>query len=121
VEFAIVAPILFFLVLALFQFASLLMSQNLLTAVAREGGRVASLPSTVSRDTVVAAIEERLRASGIEPSSVTVNVTPTALGDAQPGDELRVSVSAPLSSMGWIWVITPSDASLSTEITYTRE
>ena len=46
VEFAIVAPIVFFLVLALFQFTGLLMNQNVMSAAAREGARFASLPQT---------------------------------------------------------------------------
>jgi Flp pilus assembly protein TadG len=121
VEFAVVSPVLFLLLLAVVQFAGLLMSQNVLTSAAREGGRVASLPTTVSRDTVVTAVEEELRRGCIQPDLVTVNVTPTALVDAQTGDELRVSVSVPIRKMGWIWAIAPQDAHLSAEITYARE
>jgi hypothetical protein len=121
VEFAIVASIVFFLIFALIQFASLLMGQNVLTAAAREGGRAASLPSTVSSDTVVAAVEERLSRGGIDPNQVTVIVTPTTLSTLNKGDEIQVSVSAPVSALGWIWAVAPPAASLSAEITYDRE
>ena len=44
VEFAFVAPIVIMMVFGLVHFAALLMSQNVLTAAAREGGRMASMP-----------------------------------------------------------------------------
>ena len=121
VEFALVAPVVFLILLALIQFAGLLMSKNLLTAAAREGGRVASMPGTVSTDTVVAAVEDRLQRGGIDPSLVTVSVNPTSLSSVTSGQELRVSVSAPISDMGWIFAIAPPSANLSAEITYDRE
>lgn len=121
VEFAIVAPVVILVFLALIQFASLLMSQNVITAAAREGGRVASLPGTASSATVVAAVNERLTRGGIDPNLVTVSVTPAALESVNQGDDLLVSVSAPVNQMGWIWAIAPPNASLSAEITYERE
>lgn len=121
VEFAFVAPLVFLFLLALFQFAGLLMRQNVLTAAAREGGRVASLPSTVSSDTVVAVVEDRLRCGGVNPGFVSVNVQPAALGDAVTGDELRVSVSAPMHKMCWISPIELPNANLTAEATYQRE
>ena len=121
VEFAIVAPLVFFVILALIQFAGLLMSQNVLTAAAREGGRTASMPSTLSSETVVSAVQERLTRAGIDPSLVDVDVEPTALAALEAGDDVRVTVSAPLSSMGWIWAIAPPDANMSADVTYDRE
>lgn len=121
VEFAIVAPVVFLVVLALIQFAGLLMSKNVLTAAAREGGRVASMPGTDSADTVVEAVQEYLQRGGLDPSSVTVSVNPTSLSNVSTGDELRVSVSAPMNEMAWIWAIAPPNSSLSAEVTYQRE
>jgi len=120
-EFAIVAPIIFLVVLALFQFASLMMSQNVLTNAAREGGRVASLPGTTSANTVILAVQDYLQRGGVNPSSVTVNVTPASLSDVGSGDELHVSVSAPISGLAWIWALAPPGGNLSAEVTYTRE
>jgi Flp pilus assembly protein TadG len=121
VEFAIVAPIVFFVCLALVQFAGLLMSQNVLTAAAREGGRVASLPSTTSNATVIAAVEQRLSRGGIDPDLVNVVVSPTTFTGLKMGDDVSVTVSAQVSDMGWIWAVAPPDAHLSAEITYDRE
>jgi hypothetical protein len=121
VEFAIVAPVIFLLVLGLIQFAGLLMNQNVLTAAVREGGRTASLPTCVSADTVVASITDRVRRGGIDPALVTVTVTPTALVDTRTGDDLLVTVSAPMRELAWTWVVIPPAATMSAEAEYQRE
>lgn len=121
VEFAIVAPILFLVLLSVFQFAGILMNYNVLTAAAREGGRVASMPNTSSSQTVVSTVEARLQSCGINPDVATVSVTPATISGLSSGAELNVSVSVPLNQMGWIWAIAPPDVDLSTEITYERE
>ena len=113
----------FFVVLASIQFAGLLMSQNVMTAAAREGGRVASIPSTLSTDTVVSAVQDRLSRGGLNPALVTVNVdTPTAWDNLDTGDEVSVSVTCAMSDMSWIGAVSiiPS-MNLSAEITYERE
>jgi len=109
------------LVLALIQYASLMMSQNVLTAAAREGARVASLPSTGSTNFVVSAVEERLMCGGLEPNVVDIDVSPTGLDGLKSGDEVSVSVSSPMSKMVWIGPFVPSDRHLSAEIAYQRE
>lgn len=121
VEFAVVAPVVLLVVLALIQFASLLMSLNLLTAAARKGARLASLPTTMSTDAVVSEVREQLERGGIDPSIVTVNVTPTVLNDLMSGEELSVSVSGPMNEMVWIAPTIPSGLNLSAEIAYQRE
>lgn len=121
VEFAIVAPIFFLTVLALVQFAGLLMNQNVLTAAARAGGRMASMPSTSSSSAVIAAAKDRAQRGGISPSSVTVTVTPSTLGTLNAGDEIRVFVSAPISEMTWFWVLSSPGGNLTSELTYLRE
>ncbi len=121
VEFAVVAPIVFLILLAVMQFAGLLMSQNVLTSAARTGGRMASLPGTDSSSAVIAAVHAELQRGGIDPDDVSVNVTPSTLIDLEPGDEINVTVSAPISDLGWIWVIAPPDANLVAEISYQRE
>jgi hypothetical protein len=120
-EFAIVAPIVFLLVLALIQFAGLLMKQNALTAAAREGARIASLHTTVSTDVVVAKVEERLTRGGIDPDVVAVDVNPTTLGSLNTGDAVSVSVSSPMNEMVWIRVVSMPDLNLSANIAYHRE
>ena len=121
VEFAIVAPIVFLIVLTLIQFAGLLMKQNVLTAAAREGARTASLQSTDSVSSVVSEVHERLSDGGIDPNIVTVNVSPAEFTSLRSGDEVNVSVSGPMGQMAWLDLFVPSDAHLSAEIAYERE
>jgi Flp pilus assembly protein TadG len=121
IEFALVAPIVFFLLLGVIQFARLLMSHNVLTAAAREGGRVASLPSTGATNTVVTAVNDRLQRGGINPSLVTVTVSPATLSSVSSGTQLRVTVSAPINEMAWIWAVAPPSANLTADVTYQRE
>ncbi len=121
VEFAIVAPIVFFLVLALFQFAGLLMNQNVLSAAAREGARVASLPGTTSEDDVVAKVEERLSRGGIYPNVVDVDVNPEVLSNLNSGEAIRVSVTSPMNKMVWIGPFIPSNLNVSAQFACERE
>ena len=121
VEFAIVAPIFFFLVLVLIQFAGLCMSKNVLTAAAREGGRMASMPNTLSTSAVIATARECASRGGIDPELVTVDVSPTALDELDTGAEVRIVVSAPISELTWLWKISPPPGNMVTEMTYYRE
>lgn len=120
-EFAFVAPILFFLVLSMAQFASLMYRQNVLTKAAKEGARVASLPTTTTTAEVVSAVEANLSRGGINPNLASVTVTPTALADAQAGDELQVRVTLPTSQAAWYWVTLIPGGDLSADIFYLRE
>ncbi len=99
------------------------MSQNVLTAAAREGGRVASMPSTLSDATVIAAVQDRLSRGGLNPSLITVDVdAPTTWANLNPGDKMTVSVSGAMSDLSWITYINIlPNAKLSAEITYKRE
>ena len=121
IEFAFVAPIVFLIVLALFQFVSLLMSQNVLSAAAREGGRFASLPQTTSEDAVVVEVEERLRRGGINPNLVDVDVNPQALGNLNTGDAVSVLVTCQMYKLVWIGPFLPSNLSLSAQFACERE
>ena len=120
VEFAIVAPIVFLVVLALMQFAGVLMSQNTITAAAREGARLVSMPASDSKKDIKDAVKQRLEIGGVDASLATITVRPN-LSTVQAGDEVRVAVSAPLNRMGWIWAMTPPDSTLSAEISCVRE
>jgi Flp pilus assembly protein TadG len=121
VEFAMVAPVVFMLVMALIQYAALMMNQNLLTAAAREGARVAALAGTNSVDVIVSEVEERLTSVGIDPDVVTVNVDPTVLSNLRAGDEITVSLSSPMNEMTWVGAFIPCEGNLSAEICYQRE
>ena len=122
VEFAIVSPILFLFVMASFQFGGMMMVQNVLTAAAREGGRVASFSSTSSSQTVVTAVQDRLSLGGVDPDLIAIVVSPTTLSDLAKGAEVSVTVSGQTSQLAFLWPDDmASDHTLSTTITYNRE
>ncbi len=99
-----------------------MMVQNVFTAAAREGSRVAALPSTSSSEIVVTAVQDRLRMGGVDPDLVTVVVSPSALDGLARGTDVRVTVSAPISQLAFFWPewMTPNH-NLSAEITFNRE
>ena len=103
VEFAVVSPFLFLIVMAVFQFGGMMMVKNVFTAAAREGSRVAALPSTSSSEIVAAAVQDCLRRGGVDPDLVTVVVSPSALDGLARGTDVRVTVSAPISQLAFFW------------------
>lgn len=77
VEFAISASLYILLILAVFDVGRLLLRFHLLTQVAREGARIASVTKTQA--TVELKIGQIIQALGLDPATVTVGVTPVDL------------------------------------------
>jgi Flp pilus assembly protein TadG len=86
-EFALVFPLLFLMILAIFDFGHAVFSAATLHNAAREGARYASVAPT---DTT--GIEDVVRyiAVGIPPADLTITVTPAPGG---PYDEVQVTVT----------------------------
>ena len=104
VEFAIVAPILFLVViLPTFEFGRGLMVAELVTNAARSGCRVGVLPGN-SNSTVTSAVNTSLSDQGVTgaTTTVTVNGGATDVGAATAGDTIKVTVSVPYNSNSWI-------------------
>ena len=120
-EFAVVAPLVFFLIFALIQFSGLMMNKNLITAAACDGARLASLSDTDSSEDVVALVKARLQRSGMDPARIDVEIEPGQLAAIKSGEEVTVRVITPVSEMTWFWVLTPPNFSVTREITYQRE
>jgi Flp pilus assembly protein TadG len=70
VEFAIVLPILLALLVGIFEFGVAWNRKQVLTNAAREGARLAVLPSTAGTDTVDFQIDAYLTSAGIAPGNV---------------------------------------------------
>ena len=71
VEFAIVLPILLALLVGIFEFGVAWNRKQVLTNAAREGARLAVLPSISDPDTVDFVVDTYLTSAGIDPASVT--------------------------------------------------
>lgn len=74
VEMAVVLPVLLLLVIGMIEFARAWMFQQLITNIAREGARLAVIP-TSDQAMVQTRIDALLTAASINPASATVNLT----------------------------------------------
>ena len=99
VEFAIVAPIFFMVVLGILEFGRMAMVQQVLTNAAREGARVGILDGATFT-TVDAKARQYLTASAIKGGTVTVVPNPpSSAGYDQP---VTVTVSIPFDDVSWL-------------------
>ena len=121
VEFALVAPAVFLLILGLIQFAGLMMSVNVMSASAREGARLASLAQTTTKAAIETRVNDHLSMGGVDPNHVTVDIEPTVLSNLEPGDEVTITVSGAVHNMVWIGPLLPTSAELSARFTAIRE
>jgi Flp pilus assembly protein TadG len=101
VEFAVVAPIFFLMVLGMLEFGRAMMVQQLLTNASREGARVAILDSpSPTASTVTSTVNNYLQGGGISGATVTIN--PTEPTTAAYGAPVTVTVQIPFSSVTWL-------------------
>lgn len=98
VEFAIIAPLLFMLLLGSIELSRGFMVQQVLTNASRVGARqattVAATESAVTDD-----VESYAESMGITGVGVAVDPSPASAG---AGDEVSVTVSVPYSSVTWL-------------------
>jgi Flp pilus assembly protein TadG len=97
VEFAIVAPIFFTLMLASFEFSRLNVIRHTADNAAYEAARHAMVPGATASEAVTRA-NSILRAVGTRGAKVTIN--PAVLGPEV--DSVNVRVDVPMSQNGWI-------------------
>jgi len=125
VEFAVVAPVLFGLLLGVWEIGRLVQVQQILSTAAREGGRVAAqgftmnanntsqqitVSSTNSADiTVDRTVKDCLRQPAIDPThavgtftSVSGDTTQTQPYQAAKGQLFRVDVTIPYNDFRWV-------------------
>jgi Flp pilus assembly protein TadG len=103
VEFALVAPLFFLMVLGLIELGRGLMVKHLLTNAARQGCRVGVVEGKGNSD-INAAVSTVLAPLGISAETVSVQVNDGS-GDARFAvafNELTVKVSVPVSAVTWL-------------------
>ena len=97
VEFALVAPIFFLLLLASFEFSRLNVIRHTADNAAYEAARVAMVPGATAAE----AIDTANRILGIvNARGATVSVNPAILGPNT--NNITVTVDVPLGQNGWI-------------------
>ncbi len=99
VEFAVVVPLFFLLIFAMFEFGRVIMVQQVLTNAAREGARRAILEDATPGE-VETLIENYLARSSVPGASVTV--TPNPLTGLAFSDPVTVTVTVPMDQVGWV-------------------
>lgn len=112
VEFAIVAPVFFLLVIGLIEFGRALMVQQVLTNASRVGARTAIGLNATTTQVVNATTEY---AQGVSVSGVQVSVTPSPAA-AEAGDPITVTVTIPYEEVSWLpapWFINDTTLSAS--------
>ncbi len=101
VEFALICPLFFTLILGILEFGRMVMVQQIITNAAREGARVAILPSTATA-TVTNQVDNYLTNGSISSAAATVTVSPNPPSSASSGSLVTVTVSIPYTSVSWI-------------------
>ena len=99
VEFAVVASVLFLLVVGMFEFGRMVMVQQFLTNASRAGARRGILEHTTESD-VQTIVTDYLSSSAI--SGATVTVSPDQLSTVGFGDPVSVTVSVPFDHVSWL-------------------
>jgi Flp pilus assembly protein TadG len=99
VEFAVVAPVYFLLVLGMIEYGRMVMVQQVITNASREGARQAVLDGATNGK--IATIVDDYLASG-SIRGATVAVTPNPPANAEFGDPVTVTVSVPFSQVSWL-------------------
>ena len=103
VEFAVVAPLLFALVLGIIEFGRAMMVLELLNNAARAGCRAGVLSGSTNTD-VNSAITTALTGSGVNSPSTTIDVNGSQadVSTAQTGDTISVTVSVGADAVTWL-------------------
>jgi Flp pilus assembly protein TadG len=103
VEFAVVAPVFFLLVLGMIELGRGIMVRHMLTNAARVGCRVGVLEGKGNSD-VSAAVNSTLQIVGMSGDSITITVNDGSgdVRNANPDDEVTVVVSVPVSGVTWV-------------------
>ena len=97
VEFAIIAPIFFLLVMGCIEFGRALMVQQVLTNASRVGAREAIRLAATETEAVTAA-QDYASGAAVPGTSVTVQPNPAVAG---AGDMITVRVEVPFSNVSW--------------------
>lgn len=96
VEFAIVAPIFFLVVLGIVEFGRMVMVQQVITNAAREGARISVLDSATA-GRVTARVNDYLKAASLP--NATVVIDPSAPASAGFDEPVSVEVRMPYSAV----------------------
>jgi Flp pilus assembly protein TadG len=96
VEFAVVAPVFFLVVLGIIEFGRMVMVQQVITNAAREGARIAVLDGSTTVK-VTQRVNDYLSAARL--AGATINVSPSPPSSAKYDEPVSVEVRIPFSAV----------------------
>lgn len=99
VEFAVVAPLFFLLVMGMIEYGRMVMVQQVITNASREGARRAVLDGATAAE-VTTTVTNYMTSSRI--TGATITVTPNPPSSAAAGSPVTVAVSIPFSQVSWL-------------------
>jgi Flp pilus assembly protein TadG len=100
-EFALVAPLFFLLILGMIEYGRMVMVQQVITNASREGARQGVLDGATTAQ-ITTLVNNYLTAGQISPASATVTVAPNPPTDAEFGDPVTVTVAIPFNQVSWL-------------------
>lgn len=101
VEFALVAPIFFFMVLGMVEVGRAITVQQILTNASREGARRAVLDGATSAE-VTTFITDYLDGAALPGASATVSFPQGNPENASFGEPVEVQILIPYSAVSWV-------------------
>ncbi|MEN6493341.1 MAG: TadE family protein [Thermoguttaceae bacterium] len=99
VEFAVVAPLFFLLIMGMIEFGRMIMVQQVITNGSREGARLAVLDGVTTTE-VTSTVDNYLRNAAV--NGATVRVVPDPPSSAGYGEPVTVTVSVPFNQVSWL-------------------
>lgn len=104
VEFALVAPLFFLLILGIIEFARVFMVIQVLNNGAREGARKAILPGATQTlvDQTIENYMTNAALSGHTKTYYVNNSSTTNVSTAGAGDVIKVQISIPVDTVSWL-------------------
>lgn len=99
VEFAVLAPLFFMLLIGIIEFGRAMMVAQLMTNASREGARRAIIEGATQSE-VETLVSNYLTNTSV--SGATVNVNPSDLSTAGFGDNVTVSVTVAYNDVSWV-------------------
>lgn len=103
VEFAVVAPLLFFLLLGLIEFGRLMMVQQIMTNASREGARKSVLANAQWEGAggVSETVQNYMNSAGIDTGDYSCPM-PSNFTSANAGDSIEIQVSVLYGKVSWM-------------------
>ncbi len=101
VEFALVAPVFFLLILGMVEYGRMVMVQQVITNASREGARRAVLDGATTADVETLA-KDYLTSAQVSAPGATVTVAPNPPNNAAFGEAVTVTVAIPFNQVSWL-------------------